>query len=100
MYITASINKVIYIGYTDNLLKRIYQHKHGHYENAFTKKYKVTKLIYWEKYDKKESALRREKELKGWKRNRKVALIEKYNEYWRDVYNDLIELHKASSKGI
>ena len=98
VYITASINKVLYIGYTDNLLKRIYQHKKGHYDNAFTKKYKVNKLIYWEIYDRKEDALRREKELKGWKRDKKIALIEVYNQYMKDLYQEFIELYKASTR--
>ncbi len=97
VYITASISNVLYIGYTDNLLKRIFQHKQGHYDNAFTKKYHVDKLIYWEKHDTKEAALRREKELKGWKRDKKVVLIKENNPQFRDMYNDVIDLYKASS---
>ena len=54
VYILSSINKVIYVGFTDGLVKRISQHKKGFYVNAFTKKYHVTRLIYWEKYDTKD----------------------------------------------
>jgi putative endonuclease len=97
VYITASINGVLYIGFTDSLVKRIRQHKNGFYDNAFTKKYKVNRLMYWEKHDTKESALKREKELKGWKRDKKMTLIQSINPVLRDVYQDVIELYKASS---
>jgi len=88
---------VLYIGFTDSLVKRIRQHKNGFYDNAFTKKYKVNRLMYWEKHDTKELSLKREKELKGWKRDKKMTLIQSINPELRDVCQDVIELYKASS---
>ena len=88
---------MLYIGFTDSLVKRIRQHKNGFYDNAFTKKYKVNRLMYWEKHDTKELSLKREKELKGWKRDKKMTLIQSINPELRDVCQDVIELYKASS---
>ena len=94
VYIMASINKVIYIGFTDCLIKRGRQHKKGFYD-GFTKKYKVNKLVYFESFDTLKKATKREKELKGWKRNRKIELIEKDNSNWQDLYLELISIYKT-----
>ena len=82
-------NGTIYVGFTDNLTKRVYEHKHDLVE-GFTSKYKVHMLVYFEIYDDPENAINREKRLKKWNRSWKIELIEKNNFEWRDLYNDLI----------
>lgn len=81
-------NGTLYVGVTDNIQKRIYEHKHGLVE-GFTKKYKVHSLVYFEIFDGITEAILREKRLKKWKRGWKVQLIERGNPYWKDLYNDL-----------
>lgn len=90
VYIMASISRVLYIGYTDCLIKRGRQHKNGTYDNAFSKKYKTHKLVYFEVCYTKHEALEREKELKGWLRKRKIELIEKENPNWNDLYPTIL----------
>ena len=85
VYIIASISKVLYIGFTDSLYKRIKEHKKGFYDNAFSKKYKVNRLVYWEYYFSKNQALERENQIKKYRREKKVRLIEKYNVKWEDL---------------
>lgn len=79
----------MYIGMTSDLIKRIYEHKNDLAE-GFTKKYSVHTLVYFESADDFDSALRREKQLKAWKRKWKIELIEKENPTWKDLYNTLI----------
>lgn len=93
VYIMANINKVLYIGYTDCLFKRCLQHKSGFYD-GFTKKYKINKLVYFESYNSEFDALKREKELKGWKRFKKIEIIEKENKNWQDLYKEIISIYK------
>ncbi|EKE07611.1 MAG: hypothetical protein ACD_18C00030G0008 [uncultured bacterium] len=97
VYILSSISKVLYVGFTDCLVKRIYQHKKGdYYKDAFTKKYKVNRLVYWENFYTKEEALAREKQLKRLLRIKKISLIENSNPYWNDLYNDVVEIQKRN----
>ncbi|MBU0596728.1 GIY-YIG nuclease family protein [Patescibacteria group bacterium] len=95
VYFVASINRVLYVGYTDCLIKRINQHKKGFYDNAFSKKYQTNRLVYWEPYYTKEEALNREKQIKKWSRKKKVVLIDKHNYEWRDIYGDVVEIGKT-----
>ena len=89
VYILASRrNGTLYIGVTNNLKKRTWEHKEDLVE-GFTKKYQVHLLVYFEIYDDIKDAIRREKQLKKWKRGWKIKLIEKHNPTWRDLYNDL-----------
>ncbi|MFA6917742.1 MAG: GIY-YIG nuclease family protein [Candidatus Gracilibacteria bacterium] len=89
VYILASKkNGVLYIGVTNDLIKRIYEHKNN-FIDGFTKKYKVHKLVYYEKTSDILSAIEREKRLKKWERNWKIELIEKTNPDWNDLYNNL-----------
>jgi putative endonuclease len=81
---------VLYIGVTDNLIKRVYEHKNN-LTDGFTKKYFVHNLIYFETVTDINSALTREKQLKKWNRQWKINLIEKDNPEWKDLYNDLIK---------
>ena len=80
-------NKVLYIGMTNNLLRRVYQRKHKLCD-GFTKKYNVNKLVYYELYENVDDAIRREKQLKGWKRMRKDALVEAFNPEWKELYTE------------
>ena len=89
VYILASQrNGTIYIGVTANLIKRLYEHKTGTYE-GFSKKYEVKKLVYYEIFDDIVEAIKREKVLKGWRRAKKIELIEKENKEWKDLYDSL-----------
>ena len=91
VYILASKrNGTLYIGVTNNLVKRIYQHKNDLIQ-GFTQKYRVHNLVYYETYNDVNEAIVREKRLKKWKRRWKIELIEKDNPEWRDLYYDIIE---------
>jgi putative endonuclease len=86
VYIMANKrNGVIYIGVTSNLLKRVYEHKYATVE-GFTKKYDCKNLVYYELMEDMISAISREKQLKGGSRKKKLALIEKINPFWNDLY--------------
>jgi len=82
-------NGTLYIGITSNLFKRIYEHKNNLID-GFTKKYNVHNLVYYEMTEDVSIALAREKQLKRWKRNWKIELIEKNNPKWKDLYFELI----------
>ena len=88
VYIMASVNSVIYIGVTNNLVKRVEEHK-NEVKDGFSKKYKTNKLVYYEYFGDINDAIRREKELKGWRREKKVKLIQSTNFRWKDMYDDL-----------
>jgi len=82
-------NGTLYIGVTNNLVKRIYEHKSDFVE-GFTKKYKIHRLVYFEQTSSIESAINREKQLKKWNRKWKLELIERKNPEWNDLYNEII----------
>ncbi|MDP8200867.1 MAG: GIY-YIG nuclease family protein [Candidatus Tenebribacter burtonii] len=82
-------NKILYTGVTSDLLKRVWEHK-NHVVAGFTKKYNVTKLVYYEEGEDIYSTIFREKQIKEKLRKKKIALIEKVNPEWRDLYLDLI----------
>jgi len=84
-------NGVLYIGVTSNLLSRIPQHKSKKIE-GFTERYNVDKLVYYEIIHSMVVAISREKQMKAWKRDWKIKLIEKDNPEWRDLYNDVLNL--------
>lgn len=89
VYMMASKrNGVIYIGMAENLKRRVRSHKGG-YGSRFSQKYFVKKIVYFEKLDSYETALRREKQMKKWKRDWKIELIEKLNPNWIDLYEKL-----------
>ncbi len=77
-------NKVMYVGITSNLIKRVYEHKNKLID-GFTKKYNVFKLVYFEAVKDVMSAITREKEIKGWRRNKKNQLVNKMNPEWHDL---------------
>ncbi len=82
-------NGTLYIGVTSNLPKRIYEHKNGFVE-SFSSKYHLKKLVYFELHNTMEEAIKREKRLKKWKREWKVALIEEKNAEWIDLYECIL----------
>ncbi len=90
VYILASQrNGTLYIGVTSNLVKRIWEHKTNVVE-GFTKKYKVHSLVWYEIHESMESAIRREKALKKWRRKWKTGLIESCNPDWEDLYETIV----------
>jgi len=91
VYILASKrNGTLYIGVTNNLLKRVHQHRNDVSE-GFTRKYSVHKLVYFEIYKDIRDAITREKRMKKWKRQWKLELIEKSNPEWNDLFDSLNE---------
>ena len=90
IYILASKrNGTLYIGVTNDLIKRVYEHRNGIIE-GFTKKYRVHNLVYYEETRDINSAITREKQMKKWKRRWKIELIEKINPDWKDLYPGLL----------
>jgi putative endonuclease len=90
VYIIASKrNGTLYIGVTNDLIRRIAEHKKG-LVVGFSKKYKVNQLVYYEETPDVTSAIVREKRLKKWKRAWKIRLIEEGNPAWKDLYQDLV----------
>ncbi|MBP7805213.1 MAG: GIY-YIG nuclease family protein [Candidatus Pacebacteria bacterium] len=90
VYILASDrNGTLYIGVTNDLVRRVFEHKNDLVE-GFTKQYKVHMLVYYECFESIASAITREKVLKSWNRKWKLDLIEKENPEWRDLYQDII----------
>jgi len=84
VYIMASRSRTLYIGITSELDVRVRQHKSLEIE-GFASKYKCTRLVYFESFDNVLKAISREKQLKGWRRSKKIALIEKANPRWEDL---------------
>ena len=80
----ASRGKTLYVGVTHNLDRRVFEHKSGLIA-GFISKYKVTKLVYHEDNSDVQAAIAREKQLKPWRRSKKVALVESVNPLWEDV---------------
>ena len=86
IYILASQrNGTLYIGVTSNLIKRVWEHQ-SDFTDGFTKTYKVHDLVWYEIHETIGAAIKREKQLKEWKRQWKIDLIEKVNPYWNDLY--------------
>ena len=90
VYILASKrNGTLYVGITNSLIRRIYQHK-NEVKNGFTCKYHVHRLVYYQRFDDVKSAIKHEKRLKKWNRKWKLDLIEKNNPDWKDLYDNLV----------
>ena len=86
--LTNKTNNVLYIGMTNDIHRRIYEHK-SEIVDGFSKRYHTHKLVYFEKYSNPTEAISREKQLKGYKRFKKIALIEQMNPSWKDLSDDL-----------
>ena len=90
VYILTNVkNTVLYTGVTSNLIKRVYEHQNKMVP-GFTEKYKVYKLVHFEIFEDMLNALEREKQIKGWVRRKKIALIEKNNPGWEDLYASIV----------
>ena len=83
-------NTVLYIGVTNDIIRRIYEHKNK-FVDSFTHRYKVDKLVYFEIYNDIETAIEREKQLKKYKRDKKIKLIIDNNPYYEDLYPQIIQ---------
>ena len=90
VYILASRpNGTIYVGVTNDVIRRVYEHKQG-LADGFTKRYGVNTLVHFEAYDDVNRAMQREQNIKHWKRDWKIALIERQNPDWHDLYDTLV----------
>lgn len=90
IYILTNKNHtVLYTGVTNNLVRRIHEHK-GMKIPGFTQKYQVTQLVYYELYLDPENAIKREKQIKNLVRRKKIAMITTFNSMWRDLYPDIL----------
>jgi len=84
--LTNKNNSVLYSGITNSLMRRIWEHK-SKLIDGFTKKYNVTKLVYYESFDNPSDAIKREKQIKAGSRKKKMELINKFNPGWKELYN-------------
>ena len=84
VYILASPSRTLYTGVTNNLARRVYEHKHKLIP-GFTSRYNVGLLVYFETFNTPQEAIAREKQIKGWVRRKKIALIEENNPSWEDL---------------
>ncbi len=97
VYMMASKkNGTLYVGVTSDLVKRVFQHKNNLLD-GFTKKYAVHQLVYFEEHGSAESAILREKNVKSWKRQWKIDLIEEGNPDWCDLYDDILHVRSLST---
>jgi len=94
LYTMASRSRTLYTGVSSDLVRRVYEHKNKLRE-GFTSRYNIERLVYFEEYTDPREAIAREKEIKGWRREKKVALIERDNPAWDDLSQDWYE--KADS---
>ncbi len=91
VYILASKrNGTLYTGITNNLVRRIHEHKND-LTKGFTEKYAVHDLVYYEVFSDPENAILREKQIKKWNRKWKLMVIEEFNPEWKDLYSEIIE---------
>ena len=87
VYLLASRSRTLYTGITNNLTQRVLEHRLGVHE-GFTKKYRIHRLVYFESFRDVRAAIAREKQIKGWRREKKVALIVENNPTWEDLAAD------------
>ncbi len=93
VYMVASKSRVLYIGMTNNLERRVFEHKNGMID-GFSKQYRCHRLVYYESSDDLRKAIDREKQLKRWNREKKVFLIERMNPPWEDLADDWFTRHR------
>jgi len=84
IYIMSSRSRVLYTGVTNDLARRVGEHKRG-VNAGFTSRYRITRLVYFEEFTDIRDAIAREKQIKDWTRSRRVALIERRNPFWEDL---------------
>jgi len=88
VYLMASFQQALYVGVTNNLERRIYEHKTKMHPQSFTARYNIDRLVYCETFNDVRDALAREKQIKSWRRSKKIALIEEVNPRWKDISLD------------
>jgi putative endonuclease len=89
---------VLYTGVTGGLVRRVWQHKNGK-GSAFTSRYNLIRLAYYERFVYPDAAIAREKEIKAWRRNKKIKLIESMNPYWNDLAERWYDVYKPNFTG-
>ena len=98
----SSSRRALYIGMTNNLHRRVYEHKVHRFE-GFTDDYNAVRLVYWERFDDVYNAIAREKQLKRWRREKKLWLIARFNPGWKDLaggwYENLATQTPAETQG-
>jgi putative endonuclease len=100
VYILQSASRrALYIGMTNNLRHRVFQHK-THQNEGFTDDYNATRLVYWEKYESVGKAIAREKQLERWRREKKLWLVETMNPKWRDLAADWFPQPGSAQRGL
>ena len=93
VYIMTNRSRTLYIGVTNNLVRRVREHKTG-IGSGFTAKYKLNRLVYFERFEDVHNAIEREKRIKGWLRTKKIALIVSVNPAWKDLSEEWYERHQ------
>ena len=88
---------VLYTGITGDLPHRVFQHKNK-LESGFTSRYKLTRLVYFEEFVYPDAAINREKEIKGWRRSKKICLIESMNPHWHDLAESWADVFKPAER--
>ena len=88
--LTNATNVVLYTGVTNDLRRRVFEHKNHFDPKSFTARYKAEKLVYFEQTTDARSAIEREKQIKSWSRKKKNELVENFNPTWRELYNEII----------
>ena len=89
VYIMTNRSKTLYTGVTNNIIRRVYEHKNK-LNKSFTQKYNINILVYYEIYNDITEAITREKQIKGWLRSKKLELIENFNPNWLDLSDKLV----------
>ncbi|HNV96712.1 MAG TPA: GIY-YIG nuclease family protein [bacterium] len=92
VYIMASRSGVLYVGFTNDIFRRVLEHKSGKI-SGFTQKYKCKKLVYFESDNDVYAMIEREKQIKRWRREKKISLIRKENPKWKDLYEEIKNLY-------
>ena len=97
VYILSSRSRTLYTGVTNNIVRRVAEHRKG-LVPGFTSKYRIHRLVHFEPYEHPSAAIAREKKIKGWLRTKKVALIEEHNPTWDDLAAGWFEIPQGNSK--
>jgi len=98
VYVMANRSRTLYVGMTNDLARRVWEHKHMQ-ADGFTRRYLIDRLVYYETAADAETAICREKQIKGWLRAKKVALIESANPEWSDLSLDFLDIRQTVSTG-
>ena len=100
VYIMTNVQRshVLYTGVTGNLVRRVWQHKNKS-DQGFTSRYNLNRLVYYENFVYPDSAIAREKEIKGWRHSKKVKLIETMNPHWHDLAERWYDTYRPQSSG-